>query len=95
MPLHIFPGEHGPEVVYVPPLPPRIPLVRPAGNFRRDPRTGHLFRTYSEPVDRELFVGLDLGQAADWTALVLVERGLSSFTACPISTAGGSGPTRT
>jgi len=89
MPLKIIPTPDDPNssrrVVYVPDpydmrdtRPQARP--RPQGNYHRD-AAGQLVRVdRSDRLDREFFVGLDLGQAADFTALAVVERLPSGFT---------------
>lgn len=79
MPLRIrrCPETNRPITVYEPP--PQRDRPRPQGSMRRDPITGR--RTVAPPAPEPSFwVGLDLGQAHDWSALVAVQRSETGFT---------------
>lgn len=88
MPLKIIPTpddpNHSRRVVYVPdPYDVRrSDRGRPQGNYGRN-AAGGLARV-SPPAEaapqRDLIVGLDLGQAADFTALAVIERTATGYT---------------
>jgi hypothetical protein len=88
MPLKIIPTpddpNHSRRVVYVPdPYDVRrADRSRPYGSHGRN-AAGNLARI-SQPTQaaaqRDLIVGLDLGQAADFTALAVIERTASGYT---------------
>lgn len=78
-----------PIVVYVPDKSSVARAARPKGHIGRDPKTGRaMLRAVIRP-DRQIFVGLDLGQTEDWTALVAVEKCADGLTVPMISRTRG------
>lgn len=53
---------------------------RPLGTIDFDAISGR-FRTVPKPVEATFYVGLDLGQAADWTAVAVVQPVCNGFDA--------------
>jgi hypothetical protein len=66
-------ANNRPQVVYVPDRSQGRPrVVRPRGHIGYDRATGrHFVRPLVEP---QYYIGLDLGQVADYTALAILER---------------------
>src|SRR4051794_36486366 len=78
MPLKIVKTPDDPhnsrKVVYVPDPVDRPERPRPEGRMYIDPVTGRWKLREVVRPDRQFFVGLDLGQSNDYTAIVVVEK---------------------
>lgn len=69
-----------PVVVYIPDKSSVARSARPKGHLTRDPKTGRAMLREAVRPDRQLFVGLDIGQTDDFTALVVVEKCADGLT---------------
>ncbi|QXQ08244.1 hypothetical protein KX816_09910 [Sphingosinicellaceae bacterium] len=77
-----------PRVVYVPDSRDRLHGSRPQGSYYRD-RTGRMMVRERIRPEREFFVGLDLGQANDFSAFAIVERAPAGLSVSYLSRVRG------